>query len=146
MSYSNNQQRRQRNNSSPVKYNGTGSSNRNRSNSNTAKKKSTLDPSLLVKEANHSAVEKVFQSERQISDLPISAKLIQALESKGYKKPTEIQDRTLETLMTGRDLLGIAQTGTGKTGPGSYYRTVASQQSESLCTCGGTHPGACASG
>ncbi len=116
MSYSNNQQRRQRNNSSPVKYNGTGSSNRNRSNSNTAKKKSTLDPSLLVKEANHSAVEKVFQSERQISDLPISAKLIQALESKGYKKPTEIQDRTLETLMTGRDLLGIAQTGTGKTG------------------------------
>ncbi len=116
MSYSNNQKRRQRNNSSPVRYNGTGSTNRNRSNSNTAKKKSTLDPSLLVKEANHSVVAKVFQSERQISDLPISAKLIQALESKGYKKPTEIQDRTLETLLTGRDLLGIAQTGTGKTG------------------------------
>ena len=116
MSYSNNQKRRQRNYSSPVKYNGTGSTNRNRSNSNTAKKKSTLDPSLLVKEANHSVVAKVFQSERQISDLPISAKLIQALESKGYKKPTEIQDRTLETLLTGRDLLGIAQTGTGKTG------------------------------
>ncbi len=116
MSYSNNQQRRQRNNSSPVKYNGTGTINRNRSNSNTAKKKSTLDPSLLVKEANHSVVDKVFQSERQISDLPISAKLIQALEAKGYQKPTEIQDRTLETLLTGRDLLGIAQTGTGKTG------------------------------
>ena len=112
MSYSNNQKRRQRNTSSPVKYNGTGATNRNRSNSNTAKKKSTLDPSLLVKEANHSVVEKVFQSDRQISDLPISGKLIQALESKGYQKPTEIQDRTLETLLTGRDLLGIAQTGT----------------------------------
>ena len=35
---------------------------------------------------------------------------------KGYLRPTEIQDRTLETLLKGRDLLGIAQTGTGKTG------------------------------
>ncbi|MCK4989505.1 MAG: DEAD/DEAH box helicase [Bacteroidales bacterium] len=43
-------------------------------------------------------------------------KLKQCLDKKGYKRPTEIQDRTLEDLLEGKDLLGIAQTGTGKTG------------------------------
>jgi len=81
-----------------------------------AKKASTLDPSLLVKEADHSAKEKVFRSDRMVSELPIDKKLKQALDSKGYERPTEIQDRTLETLLAGNDLLGIAQTGTGKTG------------------------------
>jgi ATP-dependent RNA helicase RhlE len=93
-----------------------GSNNRNRNNGRPAKKASTLDPSLLVKEADHTMVEKLYRSDRLMSDLPINAKLKQALATKGYERPTEIQDRTLETLMEGRDLLGIAQTGTGKTG------------------------------
>jgi ATP-dependent RNA helicase RhlE len=93
-----------------------GSNQRNRNNARPAKKASTLDPSLLVKEADHSVVEKVFKSDRLVKDLPISEKLRYNLAEKGYTRPTEIQDRTLETLMEGRDLLGIAQTGTGKTG------------------------------
>ena len=93
-----------------------GSNNRNRNNARPAKKASTLDPSLLVKEANHSVVEKVFRSDRMVKELPIDSKLKQALQVKGYERPTEIQDRTLETLLEGKDLLGIAQTGTGKTG------------------------------
>ncbi len=109
-------QKRQRTNSNGVKTNHTGSNHRNRNNQRPAKKASTLDPSLLVKEADHSKVDNVFCSERLISDMPISAKLKQTLGQKGYKRPTEIQDRTLETLLEGRDLLGIAQTGTGKTG------------------------------
>jgi ATP-dependent RNA helicase RhlE len=93
-----------------------GSNNRNRNNARPAKKASTLDPSLLVKEADHSVVEKVFRSDRMVKELPIDSKLKQALQVKGYERPTEIQDRTLETLLEGKDLLGIAQTGTGKTG------------------------------
>ncbi|RLD67088.1 MAG: ATP-dependent helicase [Bacteroidetes bacterium] len=93
-----------------------GSNNRNRNNARPAKKASTLDPSLLVKEANHSVVEKVFRSDRLVKELPIDSKLKHALQVKGYERPTEIQDRTLETLLEGKDLLGIAQTGTGKTG------------------------------
>jgi superfamily II DNA/RNA helicase len=93
-----------------------GSNNRNRNNSRPAKKASTLDPSLLVKEADHAVVDKIFHSDRLISELPINDKLKQALADKGYEKPTEIQDRTIETLLEGRDMLGIAQTGTGKTG------------------------------
>lgn len=92
------------------------SNHKNRNQSRPAKKASTLDPSLLVKEADHGVLEKVFRSDRLVSELPIDAKLKQALDSKGYERPTEIQDRTLETLLAGKDLLGIAQTGTGKTG------------------------------
>jgi ATP-dependent RNA helicase RhlE len=89
---------------------------RNRNFSRPAKKASTLDPSLLVKEADQALVENVFRSDRLIKDMPLSVKLKEALARKGYERPTEIQDRTLETLLQGRDLLGIAQTGTGKTG------------------------------
>jgi ATP-dependent RNA helicase RhlE len=78
-------------------------------------KTSTLDPSLLVKEAIRTE-ENIFRSDRLVSDLPIHVKLKECLAKKGYKRPTEIQDRTLEDLLDGKDLLGIAQTGTGKTG------------------------------
>ncbi|MEN8203935.1 MAG: DEAD/DEAH box helicase [Bacteroidota bacterium] len=103
-------------NNHPAQNSHLGQNHRNRKNSRPAKKASTLDPSLLVKEADYTVVEKVFRSDRLVQDLPIQAKLRQTLDKKGYKRPTEIQDRTLESLLQGRDLLGIAQTGTGKTG------------------------------
>jgi ATP-dependent RNA helicase RhlE len=87
-----------------------------RNNARPAKKASTLNPNLLIKEAEQGAEAKIFRSDRLVSELPINSKLKQALASKGYTRPTEIQDRTLETLLDGKDILGIAQTGTGKTG------------------------------
>ncbi|GAW40416.1 ATP-dependent RNA helicase RhlE [Brevundimonas sp. SH203] len=41
--------------------------------------------------------------------------LLQALASTGYTKPTPIQEKAIPDVMAGKDLLGIAQTGTGKT-------------------------------
>ncbi len=41
--------------------------------------------------------------------------ILEALESKGYNTPTPIQLQSIPHLLEGRDLLGIAQTGTGKT-------------------------------
>ena len=79
------------------------------------RKKSTLDPSLLIKKATNTEL-KDYQSERLFENLPISPNLRECLIKKGFKRPTEIQDKTLEALLQGRDLLGIAQTGTGKTG------------------------------
>lgn len=79
------------------------------------RKKSDLDPQLLVKKAS-GAVLVEYKSERTFDDLPIHKSLKSALKEKGFERPTEIQDKSLETLLDGRDILGIAQTGTGKTG------------------------------
>ncbi|GGB22474.1 DEAD/DEAH box helicase [Sphingomonas metalli] len=49
------------------------------------------------------------------STLGLSEPLVRALEAKGYVTPTPIQAQAIPTLIEGRDLLGIAQTGTGKT-------------------------------
>lgn len=83
--------------------------------SGSGRKKSTLDPTLLIRKANGNEI-KEYVSERIYEDMPISPNLKECLHRKGFKRPTEIQDKTLETLLEGRDMLGIAQTGTGKTG------------------------------
>ena len=49
------------------------------------------------------------------SHLGLAEPLVRALEAKGYTQPTPIQAQSIPTLLEGRDLLGIAQTGTGKT-------------------------------
>ena len=49
------------------------------------------------------------------SDLGLAEPILRALEAKGYDTPTPIQKDAIPALLQGRDLLGIAQTGTGKT-------------------------------
>jgi ATP-dependent RNA helicase RhlE len=48
-------------------------------------------------------------------DLGLSAPILAALDAKGYTTPTPIQVQAIPALIEGRDLCGIAQTGTGKT-------------------------------
>ena len=48
-------------------------------------------------------------------DLGVSEPLLQALTDLGYRHPTPIQAKSIPTVLMGRDLVGIAQTGTGKT-------------------------------
>src|SRR3546814_17065839 len=49
------------------------------------------------------------------AQLGLSQPVLQALELKAYTTPTPIQEQAIPTVLEGRDLLGIAQTGTGKT-------------------------------
>ena len=49
------------------------------------------------------------------SHLGLSAKVLAAIEAAGYKTPTPIQDQAIPHVLARRDVLGIAQTGTGKT-------------------------------
>ncbi|HEY4141777.1 MAG TPA: DEAD/DEAH box helicase [Pseudolabrys sp.] len=49
------------------------------------------------------------------SNLGLSDKVIAAVESAGYKNPTPIQEQAIPHVLSRRDVLGIAQTGTGKT-------------------------------
>src|SRR5512132_1040634 len=51
----------------------------------------------------------------RFSDLHLIEPLLRALEHEGYRHPTPIQERAIPHVLAGRDLLGCAQTGTGKT-------------------------------
>jgi ATP-dependent RNA helicase RhlE len=51
----------------------------------------------------------------QFSDLKLDPRVLQAVEDAGYKTPTPIQAGAIPPALEGRDVLGIAQTGTGKT-------------------------------
>jgi len=44
-----------------------------------------------------------------------SEKIIEGIKSSGYVKPTPIQEKAIPVIMKGRDVIGLAQTGTGKT-------------------------------
>jgi len=48
-------------------------------------------------------------------DLDLVAPLVKALEGIGYESPSPIQAKTIPLVMAGKDLVGQAQTGTGKT-------------------------------
>ena len=47
--------------------------------------------------------------------LGLSAELLRAIREQGYTKPTPIQDKAIPAILEGRDVMGAAQTGTGKT-------------------------------
>lgn len=49
------------------------------------------------------------------SDLGLSEKVLAAVEAAGYSQPTPIQAQAIPHAVVGRDVIGIAQTGTGKT-------------------------------
>ena len=51
----------------------------------------------------------------KFSDLNLNPKVLKAIEEAGYETPTPIQSGAIPPALEGRDVLGIAQTGTGKT-------------------------------
>jgi superfamily II DNA/RNA helicase len=57
----------------------------------------------------HMAAEPLF------SDTGLSEPILQAIAEKGYLHPTPIQAQAIPVVLAGRDVLGVAQTGTGKT-------------------------------
>jgi superfamily II DNA/RNA helicase len=52
---------------------------------------------------------------KTFAELGLSPKVVAAVEAAGYSNPTPIQAQAIPVAVTGRDVLGIAQTGTGKT-------------------------------
>ncbi|MFA6219240.1 MAG: DEAD/DEAH box helicase [Erythrobacter sp.] len=56
-----------------------------------------------------------FSDRLRFEDLGLSQPVLQALDLKGYSTPTPIQAQAIPPVLEGRDLMGIAQTGTGKT-------------------------------
>ncbi|MEX0445088.1 DEAD/DEAH family ATP-dependent RNA helicase [Xenorhabdus sp. SGI246] len=55
------------------------------------------------------------ETEISFADLGLSAPILSALQDMGYEKPSPIQQQCIPHLLNGRDVLGMAQTGSGKT-------------------------------
>ena len=79
-------------------------------------KKSDLDPSMMVNTTiKIKEYEKKVQT-RSFGEMDISPQLQSMIKKKGFEKATEIQDKTYEIISQGKSVIGIANTGTGKTG------------------------------
>jgi len=62
-----------------------------------------------------SEVEEKSEGDCTFADLGLSQNIMQAIQKIGYENPTPIQAQTIPLLLSGKNLLGTAQTGTGKT-------------------------------
>lgn len=58
----------------------------------------------------------VFTPRNSFADFPIDERLKKNISKKGYVTPTPIQDAAIPLALLGRDVVGLAETGTGKTG------------------------------
>lgn len=75
----------------------------------------SFDPSQMVGKAVASEPEAEYVAVNQFTDFPIHTSLKQNIIARGYLQPTQIQDEAIPYLLEGKDLIGIANTGTGKT-------------------------------
>lgn len=77
-------------------------------------KEGYIDPSLFVRKAVQTT-QTEFVATHKFSDFAIGEKLLSNVIAKGFAQPSPIQDQVIPVLLEGRDVIGIANTGTGKT-------------------------------
>ena len=70
---------------------------------------------LITEDDSAETTETQLEDDNGFLNFGFNESLLKSLKKKGYKNPTPIQKAAIPELMLGRDLLGQAQTGTGKT-------------------------------
>ncbi len=77
--------------------------------------KAIINHSRFINKAVAPAEEIVYESKHKFTDFPFSADLMHNITQKGYVTPSAIQDQAIPHIIEGRDVIGLANTGTGKT-------------------------------
>lgn len=74
-----------------------------------------IDIRRFINKAEPTKPEEVFVPENSFATLAIHEKLKQSIINRKFTSPTPIQDRAIPTILAGHDVIGLANTGTGKT-------------------------------
>ncbi len=74
-----------------------------------------INSSQYVKSAVPTNASTEISIQHNFNDFQIDGRIKQNIVSRGYTLPTPIQDQTIPHILAGRDIIGIANTGTGKT-------------------------------
>lgn len=116
-----NRQRNRRSNNSSFNKRGRGFGGKFRMNSNNSRGGSrsikTFNPTMYINsfQTHQTRVEETYTPKNNFNNLEIIDTLKRNILNKGYKELTPIQDQAIPYLLEGKDLIGIANTGTGKT-------------------------------
>lgn len=77
--------------------------------------KKYIHPSKFINKAIAKADEVAYESKNTFADFPFGNQLRSNIVKKGYEIPSAIQDQAIPYIIEGKDIIGIANTGTGKT-------------------------------
>lgn len=77
--------------------------------------KKYIDPSKFINKAVEKAEEVAYEPTHKFKDFPFGAELHYNIAQKGYELPSAIQDQAIPHILDGKDVIGLANTGTGKT-------------------------------
>ena len=77
--------------------------------------KQYIHPSKFINKATAVAEETPYEPTHKFSDFPFGSELHHNIAKKGYISPSAIQDQAIPHIIEGRDVIGLANTGTGKT-------------------------------
>jgi ATP-dependent RNA helicase RhlE len=76
----------------------------------------TIHHSRFINKGEDTAEETAYVPKHAFADFHIDARIKENIAQKGYVTPTPIQDQAIPHILAGRDIVGLANTGTGKTG------------------------------
>ena len=77
--------------------------------------KKFIHPSKFINKAVAKAEEQSYEAKHTFNDFPFGSELKHNIANKGYVTPSAIQDQAIPHIIEGRDVIGLANTGTGKT-------------------------------
>lgn len=81
-----------------------------------SRRQRSFDPSKLVNMVGLSSVDEIaYIPTHTFNDFKLSEQMVNNITHKGFNLPTPIQDQAIEPILLGHDVIGIANTGTGKT-------------------------------
>jgi ATP-dependent RNA helicase RhlE len=78
-------------------------------------KQASFNPSMLVNKAEPKSTAPVYEAEHKFTDFAVDPQLMKNIVKRGYENPTPIQDQVIPHILEGKDVAGLASTGTGKT-------------------------------